>query len=63
VPIVYRGAEREECVVTWSSGEQEQVNGATLGERASRGILGRTGEVRDVVVSIVSESLAGEVTP
>jgi len=56
VPVTYSLASKQAVEVRWTSGA-ESMEGASLGEKASRAILGRTGEVTAVNVSIRSTEL------
>ncbi len=52
VPITYRLGTTRSHEVRWADGAVQAALGSALDARASRAILGRTGEVREVSVSI-----------
>jgi hypothetical protein len=57
VPVTYRVGIKHGVEVRWTSGASEMCDGDSLHTRASRAVLGRTGEVREVVVTILSSEL------
>ena len=57
VPVTYRIGIKHGVEVRWTSGASEMSDGDSLHTRASRAVLGRTGEVREVVVTILSPEL------
>ncbi|MDP1822778.1 MAG: hypothetical protein Q8L48_06040 [Archangium sp.] len=54
VPIIYRVGATRSLEVRWADGTVQQLEGSALEAKASRAVLGRTGEVREVMVSILS---------
>jgi len=56
-PIVYRLAPARSVLVRWKSGEERGVEGGRLDAAASGEILGRSGAVAEVVVSISAADL------
>ncbi len=57
VPVVYRVGARRELEVTWASGPVQREPQTSLDERASRAVLGRTGEVRSIRVTFTAADL------
>lgn len=59
VPVTYKVSSRRSHAVRWVSGAHH-ADGSALDEKASRAILQRTGEVREVTVSILASDLLTE---
>jgi hypothetical protein len=59
VPVIYRAGAERELEVTWASGTVQRGPELTLDEPASRAMLGRTGEVTLVRVTLPLTGLRG----
>jgi hypothetical protein len=57
VPVVYRLGQRRELTVSWASAPPQRSTETVLDERASRAVLGRTGEVTAVQVTFTAADL------
>ena len=57
VPVVYRLGPKRGHTVFWSSGTADEHPGRSLDARASRAILGRTGEVAALWVTVAPDEL------
>ncbi|MFN8589013.1 MAG: hypothetical protein U0704_14575 [Candidatus Eisenbacteria bacterium] len=57
VPVTYHMGDRSSLRVTWRDGRVVTAEGDTLDEAASRAVLGRTGEVSRVDVTVAVEQL------
>jgi hypothetical protein len=52
VPVTYALSQAAAVEVRWSDGRVERASGTALSAQASRELLGRTGAVQAVVVSV-----------
>ncbi len=57
VPVVYKKSGKTGIKVTFSSGDNENINGLNLNRNVSRKIFNRTGEIELIIVDLKSDQL------